>query len=82
METAPRSRDGSLHVTDERFNAASHLTGACFALVGGGLIVAQAAVQGDVWKVVGFSVYATSLLVLFVASTLHHRCLLYTSRCV
>ena len=72
METAPRSRDGSLHVTDERFNAASHLPGACFALVGGGLIVAQAAVQGDVWKVVGFSVYATSLLVLFVASTLHH----------
>ena len=72
METVPRSRDGSVHVTDERFNTVSHLGGACFALVGAGLLVAQAAVQGDPWKIVGLSVYGLSLVTLFVASALHH----------
>jgi len=59
-------------VTDERFNTVSHLGGACFALVGAGLLVAQAAVQGDPWKIVGLSVYGLSLVTLFVASALHH----------
>lgn len=72
METVPRSRDGSIHVTDERFNTASHLVAACFALVGALLLIVQAAVQGDPWKVVGLSVYAASVLLLFTASTLHH----------
>ena len=72
METAPRSRDGSIHVTDERFNSGSHLVGACFALVGCGLLVSQASVQGDAWKIVGMAIFGASLIALFVASTLHH----------
>ncbi len=72
METVPRSRDGSVHVTDERFNAASHLAAACFAVVGTGLLVAQASVQGDPWKIAALSVYGLSLITLFTASTLHH----------
>ena len=50
------SRDGSVHVTDERVNTVSHLAASCFALVGSALLISQAADQGDVWKVVGFSV--------------------------
>ncbi len=72
METPVLSRDGSVHVTDERVNTVSHLVGTCFALVGSALLVAQAGAQGDAWKIVGFSVYAFSVLSLFVASTLHH----------
>ena len=72
METALRSRDGSVHVTDERFNTVSHLFAACFALVGSGLLISQASVQGDPWKIIGFSVYGLSVLTLFVSSTLHH----------
>lgn len=71
-EPAARSRDGSIHVTDERFNFISHLAGACFALVGAGLLVAQAGAQGDPWKIVGVAVYGLCLLLLFVASALHH----------
>ncbi len=71
-EDVPRSRDGSIHVTDERFNAASHLAAACFAVVGTGLLVAQASVQGNAWKIVGLSIYGLSLIVLFSASALHH----------
>lgn len=72
MVTPPRSRDGSVHVTDERFNAMSHLFGACFALVGAALLISQAAAQGDPWKIVGLSVYGLSLVSLFVFSSLHH----------
>jgi len=72
VETSGRSRDGSLHVTDERFNTVSHLFAACFALVGAGLLISQAGVQGDPWKIVGLSVYGASLLSLFVSSTMHH----------
>jgi hemolysin III len=59
-------------VTDERFNTVSHLFGACFALVGAALLISQAAVQGDPWKIVGLSVYGLSLVLLFVSSSLHH----------
>jgi len=72
MESELRSRDGSIHVTDERFNAASHLAAALFAVVGTGLLVAQASVQGDPWKIVALSVYGLSLITLFTASALHH----------
>jgi len=68
----PRSRDGSIHVTDERFNTASHLLGVCLAIAGSGLLVAQAASLADPWKIVGMSVYALSLVALFLFSTLHH----------
>lgn len=72
MATAQLSKDGSVHVTDERFNTASHLFAACFAVLGAGLLVAQAADQGDPWKVVALSIYSLSLVTLFVFSTLHH----------
>lgn len=72
MDTAQRSRDGSVHVTDERINTISHLVGSCFALLGAALLIAHAAALGDPWKIVGLSVYAASLVTLFVASTIHH----------
>ena len=59
-------------MTDERFNTISHMAGACFALVGAGLLIAQASEQGDPWKIVGLAIYGLSLVVLFVASALHH----------
>ena len=72
-EGAPAlSRDGSIHVTDERINTITHLVASCFALVGAALLIAQASVEGDPWKIVGFAVYGFSVLTLFVASTLHH----------
>jgi len=72
VETTSRSRDHSIHVTDERFNTASHLFAACFALVGAALLVSQASAEGDPWKIVGLSVYGLALVVLFVSSTMHH----------
>ncbi len=72
METVLRSKDGSIHVTDERINTASHLAAACFAVMGSGLLLAQAGAQGDPWKIVGLAIYAVSVISLFVCSALHH----------
>jgi len=68
----PLSRDLSPHVTDERVNAATHLGAAVFALLGSVILVVESARRGSMWHVVGFSIYGTCLVGLFVASTLHH----------
>jgi hemolysin III len=72
VETLQRSRDGSVHVTDERFNAISHHGAACFALAGAGILIAQASAQGDPWKIVALAIYGLSLVALFGSSALHH----------
>lgn len=72
MDGQQLSKDGSVHVTDERINTISHLFGTCFAVVGAALLIAQASSQGDPWKIVGFSIYGASVVLLFLCSTLHH----------
>lgn len=56
----------------ERFNSISHLLGAAFSLVGLTVLVVFAAQQGDLLKIVSFSIYGASLFLLFSASTLYH----------
>ncbi|MEJ2128919.1 MAG: hemolysin III family protein [Woeseiaceae bacterium] len=56
----------------EKFNSISHLVGASFALVGGAVLVTLAAIEGDVTKIVSYSVYAATLFALYFASTLYH----------
>ncbi|MCE1173796.1 MAG: hemolysin III family protein [Propionibacteriales bacterium] len=72
METIPLSKDGSVHVTDERANTATHLAAACLALVGSGLLITQASVQAEPVKIVAVSIYCFTLLALFTFSALHH----------
>lgn len=66
------SRDGSVHVTDETFNAASHLCATLFSILGTVLLLTESSAQGNPWKIVSFSLYGTSLIFLFASSTLHH----------
>ena len=66
------SRDHSEHVTDEVFNAGSHFVGATFSLLGLVILVVRSSVQGNPWAIVGFAIYGSSLVLLFVASFLHH----------
>ena len=66
------SKDGSIHVTDEVINTVTHTAGAVFSLLGMVILIVLAAGQGKVWHIVGFSIYGTSLLLLFTASAFHH----------
>ena len=64
------SRDKSIHATDEVFNSMSHMAAAMLSLLGTVLLIVQS--SGNAWKIVSFSIYGTSLIFLFVCSTLHH----------
>ena len=56
----------------ERLNSISHLIGAALALVGLVVLVVIAARQGDPWKIASFSIYGTTLVLLYLFSTLYH----------
>lgn len=56
----------------ERFNSISHLLGAVAAAAGTTVLVVIAARQGDAWKIVSFGIYGTSLILLYLFSTLYH----------
>lgn len=60
------------HPGEELANAWTHGLGATAALAGGAVLVAFAARHGDGWQLTGSIVFAASLLLLYLASTLYH----------
>jgi hemolysin III len=60
------------HSVEEFANALTHGLGALAALIGGAVLVAGAALRGDGWQLAGAIVFSTSLLMLYLASTLYH----------
>ncbi len=56
----------------ERFNSISHLVGASFALVGGVVLVTMATIEGELGKIVSYTIYAVTLFTLYLSSTLYH----------
>ena len=56
----------------ERFNGYSHLAGAVLALAGASVLVVLGAMKADPWRIVSFSVYGTTLILLYLVSTLYH----------
>lgn len=56
----------------EWLNSLSHLLGAVAALAGMVVLVVFASLQGDVWKIISFSVYGLCLFLLYLFSTLYH----------
>ena len=56
----------------ERFNSISHLVGATLALIGGAVLVTTAALDGDLGKIVSYAIYAVTLFMLYLSSTLYH----------
>jgi len=56
----------------ERFNSITHLVGATLALAALVVLVVFASLQGDPWKIVSFSIYGTTLFLLYTFSTLYH----------
>lgn len=56
----------------EWFNSISHLVGAVAGLGGLIALVFVAVKSGDPWKIISFSVYGSTLLFLYAASTLYH----------
>jgi hemolysin III len=55
----------------ERFNGYSHLLGTLLAIIAATALIVYGANHGDAWKVVSFSIYGATLIMLFASSTLY-----------
>ena len=57
---------------EEIFHSITHGIGSGLSIAGLTLLVVLAALYGDVYQIVGFSVFGISLVVLYLSSTLYH----------
>ena len=55
----------------ERFNSISHLVGAALVLTGAVVLVVVASRGGDAYRIVSFSIYVTTLFLLYLISTVY-----------
>ncbi len=74
---APHSRQQSLG--EEIANSITHGIGAALSIVALVLLVVFASKYGDIWRIVSFSIYGSTLFFLYLASTLYHS---FTNRSV
>jgi hemolysin III len=61
-----------LSVGEEIFNSVSHGIGTLLSIAALVLLVVFAAIKGNVWHIVSFSIFGTTLVLLYLASTLYH----------
>jgi hemolysin III len=64
--------EGGRGRAEEVASAVSHGVGLVGSLIAGTILIVLAALGGDAWRVVSVSVFATSLVTLYAASTLYH----------
>lgn len=57
---------------EELANVISHLIGAALGIAGLSVLVVGAARHGDAWRIVSFSIYGATLVLLYLASVLYH----------
>ena len=57
---------------EELANTITHGIGVGLSITGLVLLVVRAALYGNAWQVVSFSIYGSSLILLYLASTLYH----------
>jgi hemolysin III len=56
----------------ERFNGYTHAAGAVLAVGAAGTLIVHAVSKGDPWRMLAFSIYGVTLVLLYLASTLYH----------
>lgn len=59
-------------VGEEIANSITHGIGAILSLAGLTMLVLLASLFGTVWHIVGFSIYGTTLFLMYLISTLYH----------
>lgn len=58
---------------EEKINIISHAVGLILSLFALALLVIHASLHGNVWHIVSFSIFGSSLVALYTASTFYHR---------
>lgn len=57
---------------EELLNVITHLAGLILSIAGLALLVTFASIYGTVWHIVSFSIFGSTLVLLYLASTLYH----------
>lgn len=61
-----------INVINEIANAVTHGIGVLLAIAALVLLIVFANIYGDIWHIVSFSIYGSTLVLLYLASTLYH----------
>jgi len=69
MEKAEHAR---YSLPEEITNSITHGIAAALSIAGLSVLVALAGIKGDPWRIVAFSIYGATLVILYVTSTLYH----------
>lgn len=68
-----KSRAGRPNTLGEEIaNSITHGIGAALSIAGLVILVVLAVTRGDAWRIVSFSIYGATLIILYLASTLYH----------
>jgi hemolysin III len=62
----------SLSAAEEIVNWVTHGIGLLLSVVGAALLLGQASIHGDIWRLIGCGIYAATLITVYAASTLSH----------
>ena len=57
----------------EKFNTWTHFAGALLSVAGSVVLIISGALSGDVWKMVSFSIYGATLVLMYSFSALYHN---------
>lgn len=72
MTHTQQTVDSIHHRIEEWLNSATHGIGALLSVIGTVALIAGASQSGDAWKIVSFSIFGASLILLYLASALYH----------
>ncbi|MCB9431527.1 MAG: hemolysin III family protein [Ardenticatenaceae bacterium] len=72
MSTKNSKTEAVYTLSEEIANGITHGIGAMLSVAGLTVLVVLAAIYGDAWRIVSFSIYGASLVLLYTASTLYH----------
>lgn len=61
-----------LSASEEVVNSVTHGIGALLSIAGLVILVVVAALHGDAWHIVSFSIFGVSMVILYTSSTLYH----------
>jgi hemolysin III len=68
----PRRRRAFYSLGEEIAHSVTHGLGAVLSMVGLVMLVHRAYASGDPWRIVSFAIFGTTMVVLYVSSTLYH----------
>ncbi|MCF6350091.1 MAG: hemolysin III family protein [Flavobacteriaceae bacterium] len=59
--------------TEEKINIITHALGMLLSIIALVFLILKASLYGNIWHIVSFSVFGSSLIILYTASTLYHQ---------